>query len=102
MGGVNVKDYSMNALMSNFSFVFQNVYLFQDTIENNIKFGSQEASHEEVIEAAKKACCHEFISKLPDGYNTVIGEGGASLSVSSVLIILFGAIVNLLYEVNRK
>ena len=80
LGGINVKDYSMNALMSNFSFVFQNVYLFQDTIDNNIKFGSQEASHEEVIEAAKKACCHEFISKLPDGYNTVIGEGGASLS----------------------
>ena len=80
LGGINVKDYSMNALVSNFSFVFQNVYLFQDTIENNIKFGSQEASHEEVIEAAKKACCHEFISKLPDGYNTVIGEGGASLS----------------------
>lgn len=80
LGGINVKDYSMNALMSNFSFVFQNVYLFQDTIENNIKFGSQEASHEEVIEAAKKACCHEFISKLPDGYNTVIGEGGTSLS----------------------
>lgn len=80
LGGINVKDYSMNALMSNFSFVFQNVYLFQDTIENNIKFGSQEASHKEVIEAAKKACCHEFISKLPDGYNTVIGEGGASLS----------------------
>lgn len=80
LGGINIKDYSMNALMSNFSFVFQNVYLFQDTIENNIKFGSQEASHEEVIEAAKKACCHEFISKLPDGYNTVIGEGGASLS----------------------
>lgn len=80
LGGVNVKDYNMNSLMSNFSFVFQNVYLFQDTIENNIKFGSQEASHEEVIVAAKKACCHEFISKLPDGYNTVIGEGGASLS----------------------
>lgn len=80
LGGVNVKDYNMNALMSNFSFVFQNVYLFQDTIENNIKFGSLAASHEEVIEAAKKACCHEFISKLPDGYNTVIGEGGASLS----------------------
>lgn len=80
LGGINVKDYNMNSLMSNFSFVFQNVYLFQDTIENNIKFGSQEASHEEVIEAAKKACCHEFISKLPDGYNTVIGEGGATLS----------------------
>lgn len=80
LGGINVKDYSMNSLMSNFSFVFQNVYLFQDTIENNIKFGSLAASHEEVVEAAKRACCHEFISKLPDGYNTVIGEGGASLS----------------------
>ena len=54
--------------------------MFHDTIENNIKFGSLAASHEEVVEAAKRACCHEFISKLPDGYNTVIGEGGASLS----------------------
>ncbi len=80
LGGVNVKDYSMNSLMSNFAFVFQNVYLFADTIENNIKFGRQNATHEEVVEAAKKACCHDFISKLPDGYNTVIGEGGASLS----------------------
>lgn len=80
LGGVNVKDYSMNSLMSNFAFVFQTVYLFADTIENNIKFGRPEASHEEVVEAAKKACCHEFISKLPDGYNTVIGEGGATLS----------------------
>ena len=75
LGGVNVKDYSMNSLMSNFSFVFQSVYLFADTIENNIKFGRQDASHEEVVEAAKKACCHDFISKLPDGYDTVIGEG---------------------------
>lgn len=80
LGGVNVKDYSMNSLMSNFAFVFQTVYLFADTIENNIKFGRPEATHEEVVEAAKKACCHEFISKLPDGYNTVIGEGGATLS----------------------
>ena len=80
LGGVNVKDYSMNSLMSNFAFVFQSVYLFADTIENNIKFGRQDVSHEEVIEAAKKACCHEFIMKLPDGYNTIIGEGGASLS----------------------
>ena len=62
------------------AFVFQSVYLFADTIENNIKFGRQDASHEEVVEAAKKACCHEFISKLPNGYNTVIGEGGATLS----------------------
>ena len=80
LGGTNVKDYSMNSLMNNFSFVFQNVYLFADTIENNIKFGRPEATHEEVVEAAKKACCHDFISKLPDGYNTVIGEGGATLS----------------------
>ena len=80
LGGTNVKDYSMNSLMNNFSFVFQNVYLFADTIENNIKFGRPETTHEEVVEAAKKACCHDFISKLPDGYNTVIGEGGATLS----------------------
>ena len=80
LGGVNVKDYSMNSLMSNFAFVFQTVYLFADTIENNIKFGRPEATHEEVVKAAKKACCHEFISKLSDGYNTVIGEGGATLS----------------------
>ena len=80
LGGVNVKDYSMDSLMENFAFVFQSVYLFADTIENNIKFGRQDASHEEVVEAAKKACCHEFIMKLPNGYNTVIGEGGASLS----------------------
>lgn len=80
LGGVNVKDYSMNSLMNNFSFVFQNVYLFEDTIENNIKFGRSEASHEEVVAAAKKACCHDFISRLPEGYNTVIGEGGATLS----------------------
>ena len=80
LGGVNVKDYSMDSLMSNFAFVFQTVYLFADTIENNIKFGRPEATHEEVVKAAKKACCHEFISKLPNGYNTVIGEGGATLS----------------------
>ena len=80
LGGVNVKDYSMDSLMENFAFVFQSVYLFADTIENNIKFSRQDASHEEVVEAAKKACCHEFIMKLPNGYNTVIGEGGASLS----------------------
>lgn len=80
LGGRNVKDYSMDSLMKNFSFVFQNVYLFQDTIANNIRFGQEEASMEKVVEAAKKACCHDFIMALPDGYNTVIGEGGASLS----------------------
>ncbi len=80
LGGKNVKDYSMDSLMKNFSFVFQNVYLFQDTIANNIRFGQPEASMDQVIAAAKKACCHEFITALPDGYDTVIGEGGASLS----------------------
>ena len=80
LGDRRVQDYSMDSLMKNFSFVFQNVYLFRDTIENNIKFGNPSATHEQVVEAAKKACCHDFIEKLPDGYNTVIGEGGASLS----------------------
>lgn len=80
LGGVNVKEYSMDALMKNFSFVFQNVYLFQDTIANNIRFGEPDAPMEKVIEAAKKACCDEFIRALPEGYDTVIGEGGANLS----------------------
>ena len=60
--------------------VFQNVYLFHDSIENNIKFGKPDATHEEVEAAAKRACCHDFISALPDGYNTIIGEGGSTLS----------------------
>ena len=80
LGGKNVRDYDMDSLMKNFSFVFQNVYLFHDTIANNIRFGQPDAPMEKVIEAAKKACCHEFISALPNGYDTVIGEGGASLS----------------------
>ena len=80
IGGVNVKDYTLNSLMKNVSMVFQNVYLFADTIENNIKFGKPQATHEEVVEAAKRACCHEFIMNLPEGYDTKIGEGGASLS----------------------
>ncbi len=80
LGGRNVKDYDMDSLMENFSFVFQNVYLFHDTIANNIRFGQPEAPMEAVIAAAKKACCHDFITALPDGYDTGIGEGGASLS----------------------
>lgn len=80
LGGRNVKDYSFDSLMRNFSFVFQNVYLFEDTVANNIRFGEPEASMERVIEAAKKARCHDFILSLPNGYETVIGEGGASLS----------------------
>ena len=80
IGGVDVKDYTMNSLMKNISMVFQNVYLFRDTIRNNIKFGSPDASEEQMIAAAKEARCHDFIMALPDGYNTVIGEGGSSLS----------------------
>ena len=80
LDGKDVRDYSMDDLMKNFSFVFQNVYLFHDTIANNIRFGQPDAPMEKVIAAAKKACCHDFISALPDGYETVIGEGGASLS----------------------
>ena len=80
LGGMNVKDYSMDSLMKNFSFVFQSVYLFQDTIANNIRFGQPDAPMDKVIDAAKKACCHDFIMALPDGYETIIGEGGANLS----------------------
>ena len=80
LDGKDVKKYSMNSLMSNYSFVFQNVFLFHDTIANNIRFGNPDAPLEEVIKAAKKACCHDFIMALPEGYDTVIGENGASLS----------------------
>ena len=75
-----MKDYSFDSLMENFSFVFQRVYLFEDTIANNIRFGKPDATMEEVVEAAKKASCHNFIMSLPEGYETVIGEGGATLS----------------------
>ena len=80
LDGRNVKDYSFDSLMKNFSFVFQNVYLFEDTVANNIRFGEPEASMERVMEAAKKAKCHDFIMSLPKGYETIIGEGGTSLS----------------------
>ena len=80
VGGKDVRDFKLDSLMKNISMVFQNVYLFSDSIENNIKFGCPDATHEQVIEATKKACCHEFISALPDGYDTLIGEGGGTLS----------------------
>ncbi len=80
LGGRDVKDYSFDSLMENFSFVFQRVYLFEDIIANNIRFGKPDATMDEVIEAAKKAACHEFIMGLPDKYETVVGEGGATLS----------------------
>lgn len=80
IGGYDVKDYTLESLMNQISVVFQDVYLFADTIENNIKFGCPGATHEQVVAAAKAACCDDFIESLPNGYNTVIGEGGASLS----------------------
>ena len=80
IGGKNIKDYTIENLMNNISMVFQNVYLFEDTIENNIKFGKQDATKDEIIEAAKKAQCHDLIMTLPQRYQTMIGEGGASLS----------------------
>ena len=80
LGGKDIRDYTLDKLLSNFSIVFQNVYLFADTIENNIHFGKPDASHDEVVRVAKKACCHDFIMALPQGYDTVIGESGATLS----------------------
>lgn len=78
--GKNVKDFNYDAFLANFSFVFQDVYLFDDTVRNNIKFGNQAATDEEMIEVAKKARCHDFIMNLPDGYDTVLQEGGSNLS----------------------
>ena len=77
IGGKDVREYTLESLMEQISMVFQNVYLFA---ENNIKFGRPQATHAEVVEAARKACCADFIEALPDGYDTVIGEGGAFLS----------------------
>lgn len=80
IGGTDIRKLSCNSLLSNISMVFQNVYLFHDTIRNNICFGKADATEEEMIEAAKKARCHDFIMSLPEGYDTVIGEGGGTLS----------------------
>ena len=78
--GTDIRKIPLATLMDNISMVFQRVYLFQDTVYNNIALGRPDASREEVIEAAKKARCYDFIMELPDGFDTVIGEGGASLS----------------------
>jgi ATP-binding cassette subfamily B protein IrtB len=80
LGGIDIRKYKLDSLLQNMSMVFQNVYLFNDTIANNIRLGKPEATMDEVIETAKKACCHEFISRLTKGYDTIIGEGGATLS----------------------
>lgn len=80
VGGHDLKEFTCDSLLSNVSMVFQNVYLFHDTVRANICFGKPDATEEEMIEAAKKARCHDFIMALPDGYDTVIGEGGGTLS----------------------
>lgn len=79
-GGVPMDEIAPESLMSHISMVFQDVYLFQDTIRNNIRFGKTDATDEEIIAAAKKACCHDFIMRLPQGYDTMVGEGGCTLS----------------------
>lgn len=80
LGGIDVRDYSLDSLLSNFSMVFQNVYLFNDTIANNIRFGKPGATVEEIRAASRKACCDDFIMALPKGYDTVVGESGATIS----------------------
>ena len=80
IGGVELRAMDPEKLLEKFAFVFQDVYLFSDTIINNIWVGNTEATREQVLEAAKKAHCHDFISRLPDGYDTMVGEGGCTLS----------------------
>ncbi|MCR5581836.1 MAG: ABC transporter ATP-binding protein/permease [Pseudobutyrivibrio sp.] len=80
INGTSIKNVALSSLLEQISMVFQNVYLFKDTIYNNIAMGRPEATREEVIEAAKKARCYDFIMSLPEGFDTMVGEGGASLS----------------------
>jgi len=80
LGGHDIREYTCDSLLRQTSMVFQNVYLFNDTIANNIKFGKEGAGQEEIIAAAKKARCHDFIMALPRQYETVVDEAGASLS----------------------
>lgn len=79
-GNTPMAEIDPESLMQRISMVFQDVYLFQDTIRNNIRFGKTNATDEEIIEVAKKACCHDFIMRLPQGYDTMVGEGGCTLS----------------------
>lgn len=80
LGGVPIKQMNTDELLSQISMVFQDVYLFHDTIEANIRMGKPDATKEEIIAAAKTAACHDFISALPHGYDSVVGEGGSTLS----------------------
>ncbi|MGE7826765.1 ABC transporter ATP-binding protein [Paenibacillus sp. NPDC093718] len=80
MGGEDIRAMDPEALLGKVSVVFQDVYLFQDTIAGNIRFGRSDATRKEIEEAARLACCHDFIMKLPNGYDTMVGEGGCTLS----------------------
>ena len=80
-GGRNIKDYTVHTLMQQVSIVFQDVHLFNDTIYNNIRVGRETATREEIEAAARKAQCHNFITAMPDGYETMVGEGGSTLSL---------------------
>ena len=80
LSGRNIREYTADALMSQISIVFQDVYLFNDTLYNNIRIGKEDAGEEEIIAAALAACCHDFITALPNGYQTLVGEGGSTLS----------------------
>ena len=80
LGGHDLREFTCDSLLRNLSMVFQNVYLFHDTVRANLLFGKSDATEEEMIAAAKKARCHDFILALPNGYDTVLGEGGGTLS----------------------
>ncbi|MDR2743453.1 MAG: ABC transporter ATP-binding protein/permease [Treponema sp.] len=80
IGGLDLRGMTCDSLLRYISMVFQRVYLFHDTIEHNIRFGKPNAAKEEIVDAAKKAQCHDFIISLPEGYDTVVGEGGSTLS----------------------
>lgn len=79
-GGADEKDIDPEKLMKNISMVFQDVYLFQDSVANNIRYGKEDATQEEIEQAARLACCYDFIMKMPRGFDTMIGEGGSTLS----------------------
>lgn len=82
VGGHDVRDLTCGSLLQHTSMVFQNVYLFNDTIQNNIRFGNPEATEDEIIAASKAARCHDFIMALPNGYDTIVGEGGEKQRIS--------------------
>ncbi len=80
IGGKNIKEYDIDFLLSSISIVFQDVYLFHDTIYNNIRIGREDATEEKILAASRAARCHEFVDKMPDKYQTMVGEGGSTLS----------------------